>query len=129
MLTVFFALPFAVGFGLADVAGSLGAPWPQAFSLGCVVVGAGEGPPFFVWIQAADPTTETTRDMSDNCRDKERLLTRLGSGDHFYWGRRFYGARKRPTQGMARAVLDGHITKVSWRIGKLDLPSRTRVRE
>lgn len=51
MLTVFFTLPFAVGFDLTEVACAFDAPFPQApsvFDLVCVVVGAGEDPPSFV---------------------------------------------------------------------------------
>lgn len=51
MPTVFLALPFAVGFGLAEVASTFGTPFPQAPSvldLVCVVAAAGDAPSSFV---------------------------------------------------------------------------------
>ena len=61
------------------------------------------------------------RVVKDDC-----LPTGLRSGDDFYWGRRFHGAWKRPTQRVVRPVLDRHIAKVSWGIGGRDMPDRDR---
>lgn len=82
MTTIFFILPFAVGFGLAEVTCAFVAPFPQApseFDLVCVVVGAGEDPPSFFWIHAVDPTTETIKEMSGS-HDCETTVYRPGGG-------------------------------------------------
>jgi hypothetical protein len=59
MLTIFFTLPFAVGFGLVEVPCTLGAPLARfPFDLPGAAAGGGEGPPPCpASAHAADPTT------------------------------------------------------------------------